>query len=222
MSNATNVEAAASTSDLIVGIVLSIGAGAFIALSMVTQRYALSHESYHIPLCKCATMSRPMLWFVGLVVYGIANGLYATSLMYAPLSLVASLFTLLLVWNLLFARLILGEELTANRKLGSTTIILGAVVSVLAHGSHSPQIVPFRSSQIPIGDRGPVPTDRMALCALQVLGQPGAVAGETSPTDMTVEQVRAALREPLGLSYFVLLLLGILLSTVAILAFERS
>jgi hypothetical protein len=45
-------------------------------------------------------LPRHAVWFGGLVLYGGANGFYAMSLVYAPLSLLAGVFTTLLVFNL--------------------------------------------------------------------------------------------------------------------------
>ena len=141
--NGTAVETEPGDALLIVGILLSFGSGAFIALSMVTQRYALASESYHVSLFRIVKLPRPAMWFLGLVIYGVANGLYATSLNFAPLSLVASLFTLLLVWNLLFAKLILAERLTMPRRFGSLLIVVGAIVAVLGQpGTLSGEPVP--------------------------------------------------------------------------------
>jgi len=47
-----------------------------------------------------ALLPRHAVWFGGLVLYGGANGFYAMSLLYAPLSLLAGVFTTLLVFNL--------------------------------------------------------------------------------------------------------------------------
>ena len=178
------------------GIVLSLAAGAFIALSMVTQRYALACESYKVPLFFCR-VPRPIVWFLGLVIYGAANGLYAAAVLLAPLSLVASLFTLLLVWNLVFARYLLGEKLTPPRLAGSLLIILGATASVL-------------------GQPGTFP------CDAPVANETMARGCAPVPVDFTVGDVLALLETPLGASYFALLLLGIVGSTLGIYAFERS
>ena len=63
---------------MITGILLAFFAGAFIALSMVTQRYALAYETYKVPML-CLSLPRPVVWFLGLIIYGIANGLYAVA-----------------------------------------------------------------------------------------------------------------------------------------------
>ena len=115
---------------MIAGLLLALVAGALVALSMVVQRYALAYETYQVPVF-CCTLRRPIVWFLGLIIYGIANGLYAASMNFAPLSLVSSLFVLLLVFNIIFAKLIVGEEPTANKILGAALIISGATATVL-------------------------------------------------------------------------------------------
>ena len=141
------------------GIILSLSAGTFIALSMVTQRYALAYESYRVPVF-CCRLPRPAVWFLGLIIYGAANGLYAAAVLLAPLSLVASLYTLLLVFNLLFAKLILGEKLTPPKLVGSLLIIAGATASVLGQpGTFSGE---------------PTPTGFSVDDVLELLTQPSA------------------------------------------------
>lgn len=97
--------------------------------SMVTQRYALSYHSDRVPLCG-THLPRNIVWFIGLVIYGVANGFYAISLMYGPLLLLADVFTTLLVFNMLFARYFLREELTAPRVTGAVLILCGVVLCV--------------------------------------------------------------------------------------------
>ena len=120
-----------ATPSLFLGIILSLGAGCLVALSMVTQRYALSHEDYLVPVLKIWRLPRPAVWFLGLIIYGAANGLYCMAQVCGPLSLISSFFTLLLVFNLVFAKLILGEELTKPKLAGAGLVLLGALISVL-------------------------------------------------------------------------------------------
>ena len=101
--------------DLVIGCGLAFSAAAALALSMVTQRYAPGLHTDEVPLCG-TVFGRNTVWFMGLVGYGVANGLYAVSLMFGPLAVLASVFTTLLVFNMLFARLFLGEELTPEKE----------------------------------------------------------------------------------------------------------
>jgi len=96
------------------GIILATAGAASLAFSMCIQRYALdpaAGEIDKVPLFGFL-VPRFAVWFSGLVCYGGANGLYAASLSYGPLSLLAGVFTSLLVWNLMFARCLLREKLT--------------------------------------------------------------------------------------------------------------
>jgi len=86
------------------GIVLAACGGASLALAMVTQRYALDPSSgggseHSIPLFGMA-MPRNAVWVLGLLIYGAANGFYAMSLLNGPLSLLAGVFTTLLIFNM--------------------------------------------------------------------------------------------------------------------------
>lgn len=66
--------------NVILSALLTAIAAAGIALSMVIQRYALSHTSRPgidwMPLL-CVRLPRELVWFIGLVIYGAANGLQA-------------------------------------------------------------------------------------------------------------------------------------------------
>lgn len=113
----------------ILGIFLALSGACLLALAMVTQRYALSYLGDKIPFCS-VMLHKNTVWFCGLVLYGVANGLYASSLLYGPLSLLAGIFTTLLVFNMLFSWYMLGEELTSARIVGSVLILIGVVACV--------------------------------------------------------------------------------------------
>jgi drug/metabolite transporter (DMT)-like permease len=121
---------------LVLGITLALCGGATLALAMVTQRYALDPlagggDPKKIPLFG-VMWSRHLVWFSGLVLYGGANGFYAMSLLYGPLSLLAGVFTTLLIFNLLFARLLLGEVLTFHKVVGAIFILCGVIMCIIA------------------------------------------------------------------------------------------
>ena len=117
-------------SSVALGILLATCGAASLAFGMVIQRYALSQQSDHVHLCG-VQLTKNTMWFMGLVVYGIANGFYAMSLLFGPLSVLAGVFTTLLVFNMLFAWALLGEKLTTPRVTGSL-VILGGVVLCIA------------------------------------------------------------------------------------------
>lgn len=114
---------------LVIGLLLALCAAASLALAMVIQRYALACPTEMVPLCGF-NFPRNIVWFVGLVTYGIANGFYAMSLLFGPLSLLAGVFTTLLVFNMIFAKYFLAEELTPPRVMGAVLILCGAVLCV--------------------------------------------------------------------------------------------
>ena len=187
---------------------------------MVVQRYALAYEVYMVPVF-CCKWRRPFVWFLGLIIYGVANGLYAVAMKLAPLSLVASLFTLLLVFNLIFAKLIIGEEPTPPKLLGAVLIIAGATAAVLGQpgtfgGSGdddvSDAIVDLVANNATGGPFAPPPP----------VAPPPPLGTVPPPIDFTIADITALLLQPLGLFYFVLLLGGIFASIASILVFERS
>ena len=133
--NATAGNAAAAPGSLPESVALPLGAtlaalsGLFLALSMVIQRYALAYPTYHVNVI-ITRLPRPAVWSVGFAVYFAANLLFAYSSTLTPLTLNATLFTLLLVWNLLFSWLCLHERIAPPRAIGAVLIVIGAAISV--------------------------------------------------------------------------------------------
>ena len=115
---------------LVVGVVLSFIGAIMLGLAMPLQRYALTYPEARVPLCGGCIVSKNVAWVLSLCVYGAANGLNASAQQMAPLSLLSSVFTLMIVFNAIFARIILKEELTRPKLLGGGTILLGIVIAV--------------------------------------------------------------------------------------------
>lgn len=129
-AGAVNDEEGGTIYYTIIGGALALTSGACIALSMVIQRYALCYPQYWVRMCGCCSLPRPYAWMLGFVFYIVANMLFAGSTLLGPLSLNATLFTMLLAWNLMFAKAILGEVLTRPRVVGAVIVVIGAGVSV--------------------------------------------------------------------------------------------
>ena len=110
---------------------LALGAAIVVAYSMTLQRYALTHPGPKVPYF-CIRVSPNLLWGLGIVVYTVWNGLYTASLIFAPLSLLGGIFTTLLVFNLLFAKVLLGEVLTRRKVAGCLVIFLGCTITLVA------------------------------------------------------------------------------------------
>jgi len=72
------------------------------------------------------------------MVYAAANGLYAAALNFGPLSLLACVFTLLLVFNMGFARWLLGEALTPPKVSGCLMILVGVCLCVIGAARDAP------------------------------------------------------------------------------------
>jgi uncharacterized membrane protein len=117
----------------ILGIFLALCAAAAMALAMVTQRYALSYRLGvdEIPFIG-TTLPRNIVWTIGFVMYACANICYSISLLFGPLSLLAGIFTTLLVFNKLFSWYMLDEEITIYKIGGSMMILAGVVLCVVA------------------------------------------------------------------------------------------
>jgi multidrug transporter EmrE-like cation transporter len=122
------------------------GLGAvFLALSMSVQRYAMVTSPpifyfFGITIGQCSG------WFLGLVIYWIANILFAISLLYAPLALLSAIWTTLLVWNLLFGWWFLNEKCTIIKAIGITVIMTG--VSLIGVGTPSGIPTTYTSDEI--------------------------------------------------------------------------
>ena len=114
---------------LVLGMSLSFGGAILLGFSMVLQRYALAYPEPRVPLCS-VKLPRNVVWVLGLLVYGAANGLNTAAQQMAPLSLLSGVFTLMIVFNMIFAHIFLREELTPPKLAGSATILLGVFVSL--------------------------------------------------------------------------------------------
>jgi hypothetical protein len=116
--------------NLPLSIVLTVAGSAVLAFSMTTQRYGLAHPDQYISLFGCR-WHRLLVYFMGLVLYGAANGLKVVGFSFGPFSVLGSVFSLVLVFNLLFARWLLREQITTPKIASSATILLGAILCTI-------------------------------------------------------------------------------------------
>lgn len=125
--------APASAGGVILGVVLTLLGAFTLALSMTFQRYGLGAPTRRIPLFfgRGPRIHHELVWFFGLVLYGVANGLKVAAAPLAPWSILSSVWTMLLVFNLVIARFCLGELPTWPKVCGALAILLGAVICVL-------------------------------------------------------------------------------------------
>lgn len=156
----------------IVGAVLALVAAAGIGISMVAQRYALAYPQPQVPMV-CCTLSRFWAWFVGLAMYGASNGLQAFSLTLGPLFLLGGIFTLLLVFALVFARLILNERITPPKVVGALTIVVGVATCVVATPSDS--LLEYNGAEMEARLLSTVGSIYVALLLLALTGTTGAM-----------------------------------------------
>lgn len=129
-----------------IGICMAVASGATTALSMVIQRFALSHPDDKIPLRACGrplniSLGRNVVWVGGLVVYGIGTGgLYSVAGLWIPLTLLTCLFITLLVFNLYFSRYFLNEPLTRPTVMGSFVVLGGTCFCAVGASIGSPGV----------------------------------------------------------------------------------
>jgi len=122
--------------NMIFGIILAGIGAALLALGMSVQRYAFTKDP---PVPFLGYKLPPFwVWLAGLLIYFAANGVYAVSLLFAPLSLLAGIFTTLLLWNLYIGNRMLDEELTPQKFQGAFVVMLGVILSVSATSSEVP------------------------------------------------------------------------------------
>jgi len=119
-----------SSEEVFLGVVLAAIGACCLALAMSVQRYGLKTPP-PVPFLGCH-LGQFWVWFSGLLIYWVANGLFAVSLIYAPLALLGAIFTTLLVWNLLFGWLLLGETITVIKAVGAMLIMVGVALIGIA------------------------------------------------------------------------------------------
>jgi len=121
---------------MVYGILLAAIGAALLALGMNVQRYGMTTDppvlflKYKLP--------QFWVWLVGLLIYFAANGVYAFSLLFAPLSLIAGIFTTLLFWNLYIGKWLLKERLTSEKYWGALVVMLGVVLTVSSTSAEVP------------------------------------------------------------------------------------
>jgi len=123
-----------SNGELFFGVFLALISACLLAFAMSVQRYGLKTPP-PVPFLCGKRLPQFWVWFSGLVIYWIANVLFAMALLYAPLALLGAIFTTLLIWNLLFGRLLLGEKITVIKGVGATLIMIG--VGLIGWGTPS-------------------------------------------------------------------------------------
>jgi len=135
-----------STGNIPLGIFLTLIGAMMLALGMVLQRYGLSYPVQEVPMPFGKKLSRNKVWIIGFLTYFGGNGLYALALPLAPLSLLAGIFTTLLIFNIIFAYKLMKEPLTKYKLAGAGVIIFGVVLCVCSTPSGVP--TEFTSDQI--------------------------------------------------------------------------
>lgn len=117
---------------IVLGGFLSFIGGFGVGASMVVQRYALLFDpAALVPFACGRRWPRMRVWAIGMMWYQISNAFLAASTVIAPLSLCTAMFTLLLMWNAVIAYKYLDERTSPCQIIGSVTIIVGCILSVV-------------------------------------------------------------------------------------------
>ena len=125
LTNLTKAKEAPGAADLAIGIVLTLFGAVTLALSMTIQRYALAHPSPIIPYCGLQ-LKKSWVWGFGLLLYLFANVFKVIGLMFGPMTVLSSVFTTLLIFNLVIANRLLDERITPPKVAGAVLILIGA------------------------------------------------------------------------------------------------
>ncbi|CAO3650075.1 unnamed protein product [Cunninghamella echinulata] len=108
--------------EIIIPLIVSLLASMTQALGISLQRQ--SHiEQPHIKLLHCP------LWVVGFLIYTLSNLIGSTcTIGYLPIVILAPVGAIGLVFNAIFARLVLGNPFTTRTTMGTGLIVIGAML----------------------------------------------------------------------------------------------
>ena len=134
-----STESSGSTSPIawVFAVVATLIGACLLALSMVMQRYALAYPEPRVPFGRFR-VRKNVLWAGGILLYATANGFKIIGFNLASMTVLASVFTSLLVFNLIFAHWLLGEEITAPKVAGAVLILVGASICTASVPSDAP------------------------------------------------------------------------------------
>ena len=122
---AAECETTDATSNSSVGIVLVLLACCCYALGNCLQRYSLlRQDDEKVLYC----LNRHAGWLLGAIIYFSANGIYAVALSFAPVSVLAAVFSLTIVANATCANLLLGDRVLRTALPGYIAVLAGSVV----------------------------------------------------------------------------------------------
>jgi hypothetical protein len=107
------------------GIMLVLGSCVCYALGNCLQRYSLLKADWEKVLY---ILHKQVGWLLGALIYFSANGLYAVALTYAPVSVLAAVFSLTIVANAVCARFMLGDQVTLAAIPGYVMVLTGSIV----------------------------------------------------------------------------------------------
>eukprot|EP00931_Biecheleriopsis_adriatica_P053896 TRINITY_DN31657_c0_g1_i1.p1 TRINITY_DN31657_c0_g1~~TRINITY_DN31657_c0_g1_i1.p1 ORF type:complete len:354 (+),score=70.66 TRINITY_DN31657_c0_g1_i1:102-1163(+) len=113
---------------VVLGTACCAASNAFTALGLITQKY--SHQQVELSRVKTKYYKQPW-WLVGMFVFIIGQVLNVGAMALTPQTMLSCLGGLCLVFNAVFARLILGEQTSSLEAAALIGIIGGGVLVVL-------------------------------------------------------------------------------------------
>lgn len=121
----SSCETSDATSNSSVGILLVLLACICYAVGNCLQRYSLLRQDHQKVLY---VLNRHAGWLLGAIIYFSANGIYAIALSFAPVSVLAAVFSLTIVANAACANFVLGDKVSPWAYPGYAAVLAGSIV----------------------------------------------------------------------------------------------
>jgi len=113
------------TSNSSIGIILVLIACVCYASGNCLQRYALLRQPGELVF---GCLNRHVGWMLGAFIYFSANGIYSVAVSFAPITLLAAVFSLTIVVNAACSVYFLGDQIPRIAYVGYFFVLLGAVI----------------------------------------------------------------------------------------------
>lgn len=122
-------ETSESTSSPSIGIILTLIACLCYSFGNCLQRYSLLRKEDEKVFF---ILHRNAGWFLGACIYFSANGIYAIALSYAPVTVLAAVFSLTIVTNSMCSVVLLKDSVPLMAYPGYILVLLGAILFAVA------------------------------------------------------------------------------------------
>ena len=121
----------AASADFWIGVIASLLGSVILNLGLNIQKLAFVRNSRIAPELR-KPVYKNCLWILGFVVFAIGNGGDAVGLTFTAQSIITPIGAIALVSNLVFARLLIGEEIGCKTSVAIVFIIAGVVAIVVS------------------------------------------------------------------------------------------